>query len=71
MSLNSGDFKDKVRIENTLKDFNVKSEDEFQILINDTWQKCKCVRCGRDISLLNCSFENGDPICPTWQGCLY
>ena len=61
--LNSGVTKDKYRIENTLKDFNVKSEDEFQNMVNDTWHKTRCLRCGREISLLNCHFDNGDPVC--------
>jgi rRNA maturation endonuclease Nob1 len=61
--LNSGVTKDKYRIENTLKDFNVKSEDEFQSMVNNTWHKTRCVRCGREISLLNCHFDNGDPVC--------
>jgi hypothetical protein len=60
---NSNVIKDKYRIENTLKDFNVKSEDEFQILVNDTWDKIKCIKCGKQISLLYCHFENGDPAC--------
>jgi hypothetical protein len=61
--LNSGAIKDKYRIENTLNDFNVKTEDEFYSTVNETWHKCKCVKCSKEISLLNCHFDNGDPTC--------
>ena len=63
MLLNSDVTKDKYRIENTLKDFNVKTENEFQIFIDSTWDKVKCTRCRKEISLLNCCFDNGDPVC--------
>ena len=61
--LNSGATKDKYRIENTLKDFNVKSEDEFYSVVDSTWNLVHCSICGREISLLNCRFYNSDPVC--------
>jgi hypothetical protein len=54
---------ERERINNTLKEYNVKSEDEFQNLIDKTWDKIRCVKCGREISLLHCHFDNGDPCC--------
>lgn len=62
--LNSGATKDKYRIENTLKDFNVKSEDEFYQVVDSTWDQSICVKCGNKISLLHCHFDTDDnPVC--------
>ena len=54
---------ERERINSTLNEYNVKTEDEFYSVVDSTWHKTKCMRCGREISLLNCHFDNGDPVC--------
>jgi hypothetical protein len=54
---------ERERINSILHEYNVKTEDEYQNLVDKTWHKCRCVKCGREISLLTCHFDNGDPIC--------
>jgi hypothetical protein len=59
---------DDDKIREILKDFEVSNEEEFVEKINKNWDDIKCIRCGRDIKLLECSFLDGDPICK--GGCL-
>jgi hypothetical protein len=51
------------RINSTLWEYNVQSEEEYQILVDETWHQVKCIRCGKQISLLHCHFDHGDPCC--------
>lgn len=50
-------------IREVLEEFEASNEEEFVEKINNTWDDIKCIRCGRDIKLSNCSFLDGDPVC--------
>jgi hypothetical protein len=50
-------------IKNMLHDFHVNSENELNTNLNDEWNKSFCTRCGKELDLLTCSFDDGDPIC--------
>jgi formylmethanofuran dehydrogenase subunit E len=46
-----------------LQDFDVKTDEELKIKINETWYKSNCSVCNEEVDLRNCHYENGDPIC--------
>lgn len=55
-------------VKNILLDFDVKTENELaEKLTDDDWHILKCSRCGNQISLFTCSWDNGDPVC--FGGC--
>ena len=45
------------------QDFDVKTDEELKIKINENWYKSNCSICGKEVDLRNCNYENGDPIC--------
>ena len=49
-------------VKSVLKEYNVKTEEDFYELINKTWNITKC-SCGREIDLTVCKFRDGDPVC--------
>ena len=56
---------DESRINSTLSEYNVQSEEEFVLFIDDNWDKMNCL-CGSNFSLLHCRFShNGNVICPS------
>jgi hypothetical protein len=59
---------DDDKIREILKEFDVENEDELTVKINSTWNLTRCIKCNREIDLLECSFLDGDPICK--GGCL-
>ncbi len=61
-------IKDEERIKSVLRDFHVKTENDFYLFINKNWNLCKCIKCRKIVNLLTCDFYNGDPCCK--NGCL-
>ncbi len=61
---NPNDKEQDWKVNSVLSDYNVKSEAEFERLLNDdTWHLCKCFYCKKTISLLNCNFHFDNPVC--------
>lgn len=61
--INEGD------VRKILHDFGVNSEEELNNKLNDEWNKSFCTKCGRELDLTTCMFDDGDPICR--GGCFY
>lgn len=45
------------QLNNMLAEFGVKSEEKLRIKLLNTWDIVKCGKCGKKISLLNCSWD--------------
>jgi hypothetical protein len=60
---------DESRINSTLQEYNVSSEEEYELFVNETWDKVFCARCRKPISLLHCHFDHGDPIHANPEDC--
>jgi hypothetical protein len=54
-------------VKSILKEFGAHSEDELVKIVNISWNLTKCTRCGKNLDLLHCRFEDGDPVC--YDGC--
>lgn len=51
-------------IKTSLTFLGAKSEDEINDIIEYTWYKVECFKCGKIISLETCDFECGEvPVC--------
>ena len=50
-------------VKKMLREYGVKSEDELLEKLDETWNKSFCTRCGRELDLTTCAFEDGDPVC--------
>ena len=61
--VNDGDIK------KILHDFGVNSEDELNTRLNDEWSKSFCMRCGKELDLTTCMYDDGDPVC--YGGCFH
>lgn len=55
--MNEGDVK------KMLREYGVKSEDELLEKLDETWNKSFCTRCGKELDLTTCMYEDGDPVC--------
>jgi len=55
--MNEGD------VRQILKSFRVNTEDELVDEVNNTWYISNCVRCGKELDLTTCMYDDGDPVC--------
>jgi len=54
-------------IKESLNFFGAKNEDELNDIIEKTWNIARCIKCGKQIDLMKCSYIGGDPVC--FGGC--
>jgi len=55
--------KDDKMVSDALEEFGAKNEEEFDKIINETWNIVKCAFCGKEIDALKCDYYDGDPVC--------
>jgi hypothetical protein len=55
-------------VKRLLKEFGAKNEEELVDIMQNSWNSAICQKCGRKIDLLNCDYENDDPVCK--GGCI-
>ena len=51
-------------IDQILKEFGAKDEDDLINIVNNTWNIMKCKYCGHKFNITKCSYRDGDPVCP-------
>jgi len=62
---NEEDRDQDFKVGEILKDYNVKTEVEFEKVLNDNWNYIECPTCGKKIDILHCRFDDGiSAICP-------